>query len=156
MIRKLSIVATLVVFAKAFWPSVSACIFWMSVLTCMSSASMVSCNAAFVQSLDHWKVASTTGLLAGAFAMLLTFSPIGRLHNSRYGHALLVGIVAVVADVLSHLGRYPQPQEHWFNAYHLEALLTGALSAVLALIGSYVVAGLRGVWSDIVAAFRPS
>ena len=60
-------------------------------------------------------------------ALLLTLTPVGRLFAHRYGNALMVGSLTVIADAWSHPGR--------FGFEYGEALLTGLVSGVLALAG---------------------
>ena len=142
-------IAKLVVFASHLWPSVCACITWMSIL---------SGNLVYVSSLDHWMVALRTGVLTGVMAVLLTFTPIGRLHSNRYGHAFLVGIVTVFGDAFSHDDNYARSHQDWASAFHVEAVLTGASSGILALARSYAFmylgAPLRAAWSRMTKGAR--
>jgi hypothetical protein len=133
------LMARVVTFAKGLWPSFSACIFWMSVLSCMAAQAVFSCNTAFITRFEHWAVALTTGVLTGGLAVVLSFTPIDKLHSNRFGHALLVGLLTIFSDAVSHA-------DHYIPQYHLEALVTGALAAVLAFIGTYLAAPLRAIW----------
>jgi len=62
--------------------------------------------------------------------LLLTLTPVGRLFAHRYGNALMVGGLTALADAWSHPGR--------FGLAYGEALLTGLVSGILALVGSFV------------------
>jgi ABC-type thiamin/hydroxymethylpyrimidine transport system permease subunit len=81
-------------------------------------------------SATHWKLALQTGVGTGILALLLTLTPLGRLFVHRYGNALMVGGLTAVADAWSHPGR--------FGFEYGEALLTGLVSGLLALAGSFV------------------
>ena len=78
----------------------------------------------------HWLTALQTGLVTGVVALLLSFTPVARLYPNRYGNALVVGSVTTLGDVYSHPNHY--------GFFHAEALLTGAVSALLALVASYL------------------
>jgi ABC-type thiamin/hydroxymethylpyrimidine transport system permease subunit len=120
------------VFLERLWQPTSACI------TCMSAPTFAN-----VVSAVHWKIALQTGIGTGILALLITFTPIGRLFTHRYGNALLVGVLTAIADAWSHPGR--------FGFEYGEALLTGLVSGVLALIGSFLLENrarrLRQVWA---------
>lgn len=120
------------VFLERLWQPTSACI------TCMSAPTFAN-----VLSAVHWKIALQTGIGTGILALLITFTPIGRLFTHRYGNALLVGVLTAIADAWSHPGR--------FGFEYGEALLTGLVSGVLALIGSFLLENrarrLRQVWA---------
>jgi hypothetical protein len=93
----------------------------------------------------HWKIALQTGVGTGILALLLTLTPVGRLFAHRYGNALMVGGLTAVADGWSHPGR--------FAFEYGEALLTGLVSGLLALAGSFVFEDrarrVRQVWARI-------
>jgi hypothetical protein len=84
-------------------------------MVCMTAPSFVN-----LISLPHWKIALQTGLGTGILALLLSFTPIGRLFSNRYGNALVMGALTAVADYFSHPGR--------FEIGYGEALLTGVVS----------------------------
>ena len=107
------------VFVERLWQPTFAC------MTCMTAPTFVNLVSAV-----HWKLALQTGLGTGALALLITFTPLGRLFTHRYGNALLVGTLTAIADAWSHPGR--------FGIEYGEALLTGAVAALLALAGSFV------------------
>ena len=83
-----------------------------------------------VLSLVHWATAVQTGLVTGVVALLLSFTPVKRLYPNRYGNALVVGGITALGDAYSHPNHY--------GVLHAEALLTGAVSALLAVLGSYL------------------
>jgi hypothetical protein len=99
----------------------------------------------------HWKIALQTGVGTGILALLLTLTPLGRLFAHRYGNALMVGGLTTLADAWSHPGR--------FGFEYGEALLTGLVSGVLALAGSFVLEDrarrVRQIWARMRAAGRP-
>ena len=90
-----------------------------------------------------WSTALRTGLVTGAVALLQSFTPIARLYPNRYGNALIVGGITALGDAYSHPGHY--------GFLHAEALLTGAVSALLALVASYLLEDharrVRAAWS---------
>jgi hypothetical protein len=116
---------------QRFWQPTSACI------TCMPG------GLAKVLSLGHWTLALQTGLVTGAFALLLSFTPVLKVYRNRYGNALIVGCLTALADAYSH------PNHYGFA--HFEAILTGIVSGLLALAGSYLFEDraqrIRTVWS---------
>ena len=81
------------VFLQRLWQPTCAC------MTCMSAPSFVN-----VVSAVHWKIALQTGVATGILALLLTLTPVGRLFGHRYGNALMVGGLTVVADAWSQAG----------------------------------------------------
>jgi ABC-type thiamin/hydroxymethylpyrimidine transport system permease subunit len=93
-------------------------------------------------SATHWRLALQTGVGTGILALLLTLTPLGKLFGHRYGNALMVGSLTAVADAWSHPGR--------FGFEYGEALLTGLVSGLLALAGSFVLEDrarrVRQVW----------
>jgi ABC-type thiamin/hydroxymethylpyrimidine transport system permease subunit len=98
-----------------------------------------------VWSLAHWTLALQTGLGTGILAVLLSFTPLGRLFKNRYGNALMVAVLTALADAWSH-------PSHYGFAY-AESLLTGAVSGLLALAGSYLFEDrarrIRALWSRL-------
>src|SRR5438270_1443287 len=107
------------VFVQRLWQPTSACI------TCMSAPTFAN-----VLSPLHWKIALQTGIGTGVLALLLTLTPLGKLFTHRYGNALMVGALTTLADAWSHPGR--------FGLEYGEALLTGLVSGLLALAGSFL------------------
>ena len=103
--------------AERFWQPTSAC------LTCMPGSLTNLWSAA------HWALALRTGVLTGVLALLLSFTPARRLFAHRYGNALVVGGLTAIGDAYAH------PNHYGFD--RAEALLTGAVSALLSLAGSY-------------------
>jgi hypothetical protein len=84
-------------------------------------------------SLAHWKIALQTGLGTGILALLLTFTPIGRMFGEKYSNALLMGLLTALADMWSHPGR----PELEFD--YGEALLTGLVSGSIVLATSFLI-----------------
>lgn len=123
----------LVLFVQRFWQPTSAC------MTCMPG------SLGNLLSIPHWTLALQTGLLTGVLALLLTFTPAARLFSNRYGNALVVGILTMIGDSFSHPGHYGIP--------HLEAVVTGIVSGLFALAGSYLFEDrarrLRALWARI-------
>jgi hypothetical protein len=107
------------VFVERLWQPTFAC------MTCMTAPSFANLISAV-----HWKIALQTGIGTGILALLITVTPLGRLFKHRYGNALLVGGLTTIADAWSHPGR--------FTFDYGEALLTGLVSGLLALVGSFV------------------
>ena len=122
-----------ILFAKRFWQPASAC------MTCMPG------SLANLVSLPHWALALKTGLLTGTLALLLTFTPAGRLFANRYGNALLVGLLTVIGDAFSHEGHDSVPG--------FEAVRTGIVSGLLALAASFLFEDrarrLRALWARL-------
>jgi hypothetical protein len=120
-------------FAQRFWQPTSAC------LACMPG------NLSNVWSQVHWAIALRTGLATGILAVLLSFTPVMRLYANRYGNALIVGLLTALGDAYAH------PSHYGFT--HAEALLTGAISGLLALAGSFLFEGgarrIRAAWSRL-------
>ncbi len=112
---------------------------------CMTAPSFVNLVSAV-----HWKIALQTGVATGILALLLTLTPLGKLFTHRYGNALLVGGLTALADAWSHPGR--------FGDYG-EALLTGLVSGLLALAGSFILEDrarrVRELWARMRAIGRP-
>ena len=128
------------VFLERLWQPTYAC------MTCMTAPSFANLVSAV-----HWKIALQTEVGTGILALLLTLTPLGRLFAHRYGNALLVGCLTALADAWSHPGR--------FGFEYGEALLTGLVSGVLALAGSFVLEDrarrVRQIWARMRAADRP-
>lgn len=122
------------VFVERLWQPTFAC------MACMSAPTFANLVSAI-----HWKIALQTGLGTGVLALLITVTPLGRLFAHRYGNALLVGGLTALADAWSHPGR--------FEATWGEALLTGLVSALLALAGSFVLEDrarrVRTLWARL-------
>ena len=129
------------VFLQRLWQPTFAC------MTCMTAPSFVNLVSAL-----HWRIALQTGLGTGILALLLTFTPVGRLFGNRYGNALMMGILTAVADAWSHPGR--------FGFEYGEALLTGLVSGLLVLAGSFVFEDrarrIRQVWGRLRGTGTPS
>ena len=126
------------IFVERFWQPTSAC------MMCMPG------SLGNLLSGVHWMTALKTGLLTGVVALLLSLTPVARLYPNRYGNALIVGAVTALGDAYSHANHY--------GFLHAEALLTGAVSALLALLASYLLEDrgrrLRGAWSSLRAGTR--
>ena len=77
--------------------------------------------------------------------MLLSFTPAARLYGNRYGNALVVGTLTAIGDAYSHPGHY--------GFAHAEALLTGLVSAAIALVASFLLEDrarrLRATWARV-------
>lgn len=95
-------------------------------MICMSAPTFVN-----VVSLPHWKIALQTGIGTGLLALLLSFTPVGRLFGHRYGNAALMGALTALADAWSHPGR--------FEAAYGEAILTGVVSGLIVLATSFLI-----------------
>jgi hypothetical protein len=117
-----------------------------SCMLCMSAPSFVN-----LASVVHWKIALQTGLGTGILALLLSFTPVGKLFAHRYGNALLMGSLTAIADAWSHPGR--------FGFEYGEALLTGLVSGLLVLATSFVLEDrarrVRQVWAWMRGAAAP-
>jgi hypothetical protein len=120
-------------FAQRFWQPTCACL-----------ASMPG-SLANVWSQVHWAIALRTGLATGILALLLSFTPVMRLYGNRYGNALMVALLTALGDGYAH------PSHYGFA--HAEAVVTGAISGLLALAGSYVFEDrarrVRAAWSRL-------
>ena len=99
--------------------------------TCACMLCMTAPTFANLVSLAHWKVALQTGVGTGVLALVLTFTPIGRMFGEKYGNALLMGLLTALADLWSHPGR--------FELAYGEALLTGLVSGLIVLATSFVI-----------------
>jgi len=128
------------IFVERFWQPTSAC------MMCMPG------SLGNLFSAVHWMTALKTGLVTGAVALLLSLTPVARLYPNRYGNALIVGAVTALGDAYSHANHY--------GFFHAEALLTGAVSASLALLASYLLEDrgrrLRGVWAALRSRSGPA
>ena len=111
--------------------------------TCACMVCMTAPTFANLASLVHWKIALQTGLGTGLLALVLTFTPIGRMFSHRYSNALLMGILTAAADLWSHPGRF---ELDWG-----EALLTGVVSGLIVLATSFVIEDrarrVRNAWT---------
>jgi hypothetical protein len=120
-------------FVQRFWQPTSAC------LTSMPG------SLGNVWSLAHWTLALQTGLGTGVLAVLLGFTPLGQLFRNRYGNALMVGCLTALADAWSH-------PNHYAFAYG-ECIVTGTISGLLALAGSYLFEDrarrIRALWARL-------
>jgi ABC-type thiamin/hydroxymethylpyrimidine transport system permease subunit len=123
----------IILFVQRFWQPTSACI------TCMPG------SWGNVMSAAHWTLALQTGVATGILAVLLTFTPAAKLFTNRYGNALVVGLLTMLGDAYSHANHYGIP--------YAEAVVTGAISGLLTLAGSYLFEDrarrLRAAWSRI-------
>ncbi|HEY2558177.1 MAG TPA: hypothetical protein VGI48_00530 [Caldimonas sp.] len=120
-------------FVERFWQPTSAC------MLCMPG------SLGNLWSAVHWSLALRTGLVTGLVALLLSFTPVARLYRNRYGNALVVGSITALGDAYSHSNHY--------GFFHAEALLTGAVSAMLALVASYLLEDrarrVRAAWASL-------
>ena len=101
--------------------------------TCACMVCMTAPAFANLVSLPHWKIALQTGIGTGILALLLTFTPLGRMFGDKYKNALLMGILTALADMWSHPGR----PEFKFN--YGEALVTGLVSGLIVLATSFLI-----------------
>lgn len=126
------------IFVQRFWQPTAAC------MSCMPG------SLGNVMSAAHWALALQTGLVTGALALIVSFTPAGRLYRHRWGNALLVGLLTAFADAWSH--------PNHFGFRHAEALLTGLVAAVIALVASYLFEDrarrIRAVWTRITTGSR--
>ena len=117
-------------FVERFWQPTSAC------MMCMPG------SLTNVWSAVHWEIALRTGLATGVLALVLSFTPVARLYRNRYGNAFVVGAITAFGDAYSHPNHY--------GFFHAEALLTGTVSAALALLASYLLEDrgrrVRALW----------
>jgi hypothetical protein len=120
-------------FVQRFWQPTSAC------MTCMPG------SWGNIMSLAHWTLALKTGLFTGILAVLLTFTPAAKLYSNRYGNALIVGLLTMLGDAYSHANHYAVP--------HAEAVVTGLISGLLTLAGSYLFEDrarrIRAAWARL-------
>ena len=98
-----------------------------------------------IWSLLHWTIALRTGAVTGLLAVLLSFTPAARLFQNRCTNALVVGCLTAFGDAYSHAGHY--------GFQYAEAALTGFVSGLLALVGSFLLEDrarrLRTLWARI-------
>ncbi len=120
-------------FVQRFWQPTSAC------MTCMPG------SLGNVWSLAHWEIALRTGLATGVLVVLLSLTPLGKLFKNRYGNAVVVGCLTALGDAYSHENHYGMP--------YAEAIVTGAISGLLALAGTYLLEDrarrLRTAWARL-------
>jgi hypothetical protein len=125
-------------FVERFWQPTSAC------MMCMPG------SLGNLWSAVHWSTALQTGFVTGVIALLLSFTPVARLYPNRYGNALVIGGITALGDAYSHPNHY--------GFFHAEALLTGAVSALLALVASYVLEDrarrVRTAWTVLQSGAR--
>lgn len=122
------------VFLQRLWQPTSAC------MACMPG------SLANVWSPAHWELALRTGLATGLLALLLSFTPAVALYRHRYGNALLVGCLTVLGDRWSH-------PDHYGGMAWTEAIVTGLVSAALALAAAWLLEGrgqrIRAAWTRL-------
>jgi hypothetical protein len=120
-------------FVQRFWQPTSAC------MTCMPG------SWGNLTSVVHWTVALRTGLVTGILAVFLTFTPAAKLYATRYGNALIVGLLTMLGDAYSHVNHYGIP--------FAEAFVTGVTSGLLTLTGSYLFEDrarrIRAAWGRV-------
>lgn len=120
-------------FLQRFWQPTSAC------MTCMPG------SLANIASPDHWATALQTGLGTGLLALLLSFTPLRRLYANPYTNAVVVGVLTTLGDLWSH-------RSHYGGAVG-EALLTGLLSGLLALVAWFLLEDrarrVRAAWRRV-------
>ena len=113
--------------------------------TCACLVCMTAPTFANLVSLAHWKIALQTGIGTGILALLITFTPLGRMFGEKYRNALLMGILTALADMWSHPGR----PELRFD--YGEALLTGVVSGLIVLATSFAIEDrarrVRSAWA---------
>lgn len=113
--------------------------------TCACMLCMTAPTFANLVSLAHWKIALQTGIGTGLLALVLSFTPVGRLFARRYSNAVLMGTLTAAADLWSHPGR--------FQFAYGEALVTGLVSGLLVLATSFVIEDrgrrVREFWSRL-------
>lgn len=124
------------IFIQRFWQPTTAC------MSCMPG------SLGNIMSAAHWSLALQTGLVTGVLALLLSLTAVGRLYGHRWGNVALVGLLTAFADAWSHPNNY--------GFWHAEALLTGVVSALLVLAGSFRFQDrarrIRAVWAKLVGA----
>lgn len=104
---------------QRFWQPTSAC------LTCMPGSVRNVVSAA------HWEIALRTGLITGALVLLLSLTRYVAVLRNRYGNSATVACLTTIGDAYAH--------ENHYGLLHAEALLTGLVSGVLALAGSFLI-----------------
>ncbi len=126
------------IFVQRFWQPTTAC------MSCMPG------SLGNIASAAHWALALQTGAVTGALALFLSLTPVGRLYAHRWGNALLVGILTTFADAWSH--------PNHFGFRHAEALLTGLVSALIALAASFLFEDrarrIRAAWARLTGERR--
>lgn len=122
-----------VLFLQRFWQPTSAC------MSCMPG------SLGNLFSAIHWATALQTGLVTGLLALLISFTPAARLYLNRWGNALVVAALTFLGDALSHDSHYGLPL--------VEAAVTGVVSGLLTLAGSYLFEDrarrLRAAWARV-------
>ena len=120
--------------------------------TCACMLGMSAPTFVALASLPHWRIALQTGVGTGILALVLSFTPAGRLFGDRYGNAIVMGALTAIADAWSHPGHFGFP---W-----AEAIVTGIVSGLLVLATSYLVEDrgrrVRAAWAWIWGAKAPS
>jgi hypothetical protein len=97
--------------------------------------SSVACITAMTQgdfssvSLQHWAVASMTGMIAGTLAVAASFTPLFRRYNQVVSFAVMSFIGTFVADRLTHPSHFGGP---WG-----EAIATALGAAAISLLISF-------------------
>jgi len=85
------------------------------------------------------------GNVTGVIVLVLSFTPLQRAFRNRFGNAAMVGVLTTLADAYSHPDHY--------GSGHLEALVTGVVSGLLALLASYLLEDrgrrIRSAWSMV-------
>jgi|GEM_PF-439459 len=104
--------------AQRFWQPTTAC------LTCMPGSLGNFVSAA------HWEIALSTGLVTGTLVLLLSLTRFVSVLRNRYGNCITVGGLTALGDAYAH--------ENHYGMLHAEALLTGLVSGILALAGSFL------------------
>lgn len=107
----------LAIFARHVGQSTAAC------LTAMTQGDLAALT------LQHWKVALTTGVSAGVLGILVSLGPLFRFYSDRWSVAAIAFFATVLADRWTHPTHFGGP---W-----TEALVTGLAAAVLSLMISY-------------------
>jgi uncharacterized membrane-anchored protein len=97
--------------------------------------STVACLTAMTQgdfstvTLKHWTVALMTGVIAGVFAVLVSFTPLFRRYNPIVSFAMISFLGTLIADRLAHPSGFGGP---WTEAL-ATALGAAAISVVISL-----------------------
>jgi hypothetical protein len=104
---------------QRFWQPTSAC------LTCMPGSLLAN-----VPSLAHWELALRTGIATSLLVLVLSFTPLVRVFRNRWGNAATVGVLTACGDSYAH-------PDHYGHGL-VEPLLTGLVSAVFALVASWL------------------
>ena len=121
-------------FVKRFWQPTSAC------MTCMPG------SLGSVLNMGHWEIALRTGLLTGMLVVLLSVTPLIKLFRNRFGNAFTVGCLTALGDGLSH-------ESHSRIPYG-ESIMTGVISGLLAIAGSYLLENrarrVRAMWARFI------